>query len=510
MNSETRQEVAPGGRWAESPRGGGDPTATRFAADSARYGVAVVIPALVTVAGVALFTRWFTPAQYGVYALVTAASAPAATVLGQLSGNATGRYFRDFYENGEGEVFRLATAWLVGATVLGGVILTVLAGAVLALAGEATPVLLWLIGGAGVGLVATSVMTLLLPILSSAFEVRAFVAVTVGAALASLAVTLALLAVGGHQVAWLVWGPAAGRFVMLPYLWRWAKPARIGAALAATRSLRPVLVRFLRYGTPLVVWAFAGSLLGLGDRYIIGAFRGPGAVALYSVSYSLASQAVGLVTGPMITASWPILLKSWAAAGASGVGRVLTGITNQYVAMGLALVGLTELTALPVAHLLLGGRFLRGVSVMTPILIGSLLWGAGRLIHAPLKLEERTWILALDAVLAGVFNLLLNLVLVPRWGYQGSAWASALGYLAYLALIVRQTSPAVAWRPDGRAVAASGLAVGAAWLGTMLSAVPLTAHAGAWVQGAARGGEYLALLAVLRRTWLGPLVPRRR
>lgn len=486
------------------------PGVARLPRDVLRYLPASVVPALCAVVGTVLFTRLFSPAAYGLFSLVVSVTGPMSTVLGQPSGQAASRFASEYRAGGQELLYRTVMTVLVAAAAGGALGILVVGLAVSALMGGGPEGRLALWGAAGLLVAGSAVSTALLPMLAANFRPRAYTAAVIGLAVLSVGVSGGLVLWAGPHVVYLVLGQVAASLLVLPLVVR-----RVG--LVGPRPLRlvmdgpaarQVLGRFLRYGVPLAPWFLAMSLLSSGDRYILAWLAGTRAVGVYSVNYNLASQSVGLLNMPMVTAAWPVLARQWAGERRAAMARSLTAVSTFYLRLSLGAAAVVWAASRPLTTLLLGADFRGGVGVFGPILAAMVLWGLARVGQKSLELHERTAWMVKDAAVAAGVGLLLTVLLVPRWPYMGAAWATLAGYSVYAVLIWRDARRCVPWTLDGR-VGLSTMAIASAAAIVVAYGLPAPASA-AWglpLDAAATAVLYVAGLAVYERLRGGRRAP---
>lgn len=418
---------------------------SRIWADSFRYAPSALVPAVTAAASSAVFTHLLTPSQYGNYGLALAIVGPMSTVLGQLVGNGTGRYYIEYLKAGRIEAYRQAVTWLVYATALVSLLLTV-TGGLLVVGLTHSWDLLWLVLGSGCLVAVQAATTVLIPILSASFRPTLYSVVTSLAAVLSLASSWLLLWSLGHHAYGLTLGSALGQGIALPIILKHFPLSKFRTIVRLHEEAKKTAIRFITYGTPMVMWVAASSLMGLADRTMLELYHGSATVGVYGLNQNMAGQAVGLAIGPLITASWPILMQNWADNGAVAVENALAFFTNIYLMIGSGIVGVVAVIERPFEDILLGPRFTHGVEVLVPCLVAAVFWGAGRLGHSVLKLAQKTHLLALDALVAGMFNVVLNLATVPRLGMLGAAYSLIPSFALYSLLIWWQSRSIAAWR----------------------------------------------------------------
>ena len=113
--------------------------------------------------------------------------------------------------------------------------------------------------------------------------------------------------------------------------------------------------------------------------------------------------------------------------------------------MGLALV------AAPLAQLMVGPELAEGAAHVTPwIALSGLLAGLTTYyFHQAFTLGQRTQLLLGAMAIPAIVNLVLNLILIPRFGLDGALWATlasyALGLAASMALGARSLVLPIPW-----------------------------------------------------------------
>lgn len=431
---------------------------------AARFAPGALAPAVFSLAGAAVFTRLFEPADYGRYAIALTTCAAIIAVATQWLQQGVLR----FLPGAAGETERRDLRAAVGLAVL----LLALAAAAVGVAALAVPVLSsrWrpLLPAAAMFVCAGLVYQSLRSILQA--ELRSSLHSAYQAAVA--AAGFALACAGAwlfRDVSMLIWGPAVATAAAIPLAWRAAGvPAPrsvLGARRAAADSLRPIAT----YGLPMVGWFAASMTYDLGDRFVIEALRGSAEVGIYSASFVLVVGAAGLLVLPLNLALHPMLMRSMAAGDTAQAGIQMAQFFNALSAAGAVIVGWSLLLAPFAADLLLGEEFHPGFRIMPSVLAGTLLWQIAMVAHKPLEFAGRTRMLfAFNAAFA-VLNLFLNVVFVRRFGFVAAPYVTAVCYAGYLMAALLAGRTLLSWPLDLRfilgilAVAASGFGA-AAWM----------------------------------------------
>jgi O-antigen/teichoic acid export membrane protein len=191
--------------------------------------------------------------------------------------------------------------------------------------------------------------------------------------------------------------------------------------------LRPTLV----FSLPLVPQQLAAYVLWAGDRIVVQRDLGPVATGRYAVAYAVGS--IGMTVLGQLNQTW--LPRVFSMKDALLRGQVLHRLFLQLSAilypMLLALCFLSPallLVAAPSNYLPLSLVFV--VALIVPSAIPQSAYHANMRV---LLAHDRTAALALATASCAVLNLVLNIVLVPHFGINGSAIATLVAY-AVLAL----------------------------------------------------------------------------
>jgi O-antigen/teichoic acid export membrane protein len=429
-----------------------------FITDTLRYLPASVLPALFTLTATAIYSRIFPPSEYGVYSLVLAITGPLITLLSEWAAQPIGRFYAEYAHRNEMDEYRqiVATVALLIAAAVGALIAVAAAGS--ALMGGAFRRPLVFVGAAAVVLT-QSLTSSVLPILPASLQSTPYRRAIVASTGLSLGMALALIYLFKVNIAWLLWGQAIAAAITLPYVYRSANIHPLEFARRWTPQVRSTLVRFWRYGGPMMLWMFAAALLNIGDRYVIQFFEGSTAVGIYSVNYNLITMAIALINAPVLTAAFPILMHQWARKQSDTARKTLAQMTQIYLFLGIGLVGGTAVISRPLVDVLLGPEMRAGYVIHLPVAAGAVLWGASKLGQKSMEFAERTRLMLWNVMIAAAINVALNLVLVPTFGYVAAAYTTLASYAVYVALVWWQARRLVPWDIPYRQVA---LNVGAA------------------------------------------------
>lgn len=192
----------------------------------------------------------------------------------------------------------------------------------------------------------------------------------------------------------------------------------------------PVLKKMLVFGAPLITVGISNLVMTSADRYVLQAFSTTTEVGLYSLGYNmglaimLAVQAVQL--------AWPAQFLTITKQ--DNAPTQLSQITTYYFGAMAFLALLISVFAREAIILLTTGAYYSAYVVVPLIVVSYLLHGVRNMTNIGLWLENKNKYLIPITIIAACLNLLLNFWLVPDHGMLGAAWATIIAYSALLTM----------------------------------------------------------------------------
>jgi O-antigen/teichoic acid export membrane protein len=397
----------------------------KLASHSAVYGVADVFTTVVNLLLVPLYTTYLGATEYGNLALLILFSTAAKIVfrLGLDAG-----FFRVHYDmTTDAERRRLAGTVALFAVAAA----SVLMGAVIVLRGPITRALLgegvpqeWIVLAAGDVFLGTFAFVPL-SLLRIQDRPQLFSALSVVRHAVNIALKVVLVT-AGHGVAGILWADLAATGVfslaLAPILVRNAVPA----------FSRPLLRDVLAFGLPKVPHGLMLQVLNLADRKILDVFTTRGEVGLYHMGYTFgggvkfALSAFEPAWGPFVYAQARL------EGGAATLARVATYAYAGFAATAVAVAALgPDLLRLMTPN---NPVFRAAAPIIPVVALAYLLHGVFLLTSVGIGIARQARYYPMVTAAAAAANVTANLVLIPRFGAMGAAWATVLAY-AVMALL---------------------------------------------------------------------------
>lgn len=404
-----------------------------FLTDTVRYAPAQIVPALVSFVSIPIVTRRFTPETYAPYSVAMATVMVIVVLMGWLP-MAVIRFY-PVYEKGNQDVgmFRStvvrAMIWFVLAV---GTVYTVV---LKLLAGRLSSELALLLWAGLVLVVCLGVSGVLQHFLRMTRRIALYSAYVSWHSIGGLGLGLILIFHYHSGIEGLLFGSAISLIVVLPVLWRQTVgPSVRPSKEFANRTLREMAA----YSIPLVGTNLAAWILRLSDRYILQSCRGSGEVGVYAASYNISDNCLLLLLMLIVVASGPLLTQRWEHDGIHAAGQLLNQVTRFFLLLCIpAAAGITVLSK-PLVVLLTDTPYHDGHRIMGYVAAGALLLGLQQRFQMPFLFLKRTGELFAVIVIAALTNVVLNVLLVPRWGYMAAAATTLCAYtvLAFTTIVL--------------------------------------------------------------------------
>jgi O-antigen/teichoic acid export membrane protein len=186
------------------------------------------------------------------------------------------------------------------------------------------------------------------------------------------------------------------------------------------------VMRLVNFAWPLIAAGTAASLLQLADRFVVSGLGGAEMLGIYTAAYSLVERPITLICLAITTGTFSMAVQALEQHGRQA-GSIQAG-KNGAVLLALSLpacVGLS-MTSHYIAATMVGPAFQAGVAALIPIMSFTALFRGVRshFVDHAFHLAGRPQLMLWCSAPAAAANVMLSLVLVPRFGMMGAAWSA--------------------------------------------------------------------------------------
>jgi O-antigen/teichoic acid export membrane protein len=436
----------------------GSGTFKKLASLSTVYALADLLQSGLAFFLIPLYTAYLTPADYGILSVATAFGNILGVFYLQSLEGAFVRYYSDVSDPEERRRF-LGAVWLFALIYSLGLTLTLewIGMTTNSLGLKSVPYQPYL--RLVVWTTFISSVALLLP--RALFLIREqawqYAALNIGSFTLSILLIIYFVAGRGEGAVGNLKGRLIGTLIIsLPALFVVLRNIRL--------AWRPLAVRAaLVFALPLVPHLLSLWVLNVSDRFILERYVSLNDLGVYTLGYQVATL-LQMFAVSMSNAITPYYYRT--AATQPDAPSLLSRVSTYYLAalawMSVGLVGLAP----SVIRLIAVGRpaYWAAAHVIPWVALGFFARGYYFVFLTALSYAKKLGLLPLVTIGAGVINVVLNLWLVPHWGYMAAALDTFIAYAlqAVVMYFLAQRAYALAYEA-GRLVRLTFLAVAWAW-----------------------------------------------
>ena len=413
----------------------------RITKDLLTYLPAKALPALASFITVPIYTRLFSPEQFGNYALATAAA--EFLLLGTISGFGQGavRFFSAYQRrSGLSSYF----AMVLGSVGLIALLAAATSAGILMILRSLIPSDLYPLLWAAIALfVVNACFTTLTDVLRGQEKSRWYAVIWTSHYYGGVIFGLILVLVFKMGIGGLIWGQTLALLLLIiPLVWLTTR----SVAIRPAHFNRSDFGELWKFAWPVTIGNLAFWTLFLSDRYIVELFRGSYEVGLYSVAHKISSRSVLLLASLFFLVPAPIVCRLWEERGRQATEEALTTFTRMFFLMVIpAVVGLAVVAA-PLVRLLADEAYFGGYRAIWLVACASMGLGLSDLGSTGCLVTNRTRLIARNQCVAAGANLILSLTLVPALGFVGAALSAAVSFALLAGLQAITSARFLTWR----------------------------------------------------------------
>lgn len=185
----------------------------------------------------------------------------------------------------------------------------------------------------------------------------------------------------------------------------------------------------LKLSLPLLGYSIASQVLSVSDRLMIGDMVGNSAVGIYGTVYSVAS---------LFTVFWTAINSSFVPYMYQNIGKLNTKIKqiSFSVLLFYSLMAVVVIYLAPeVLRILATEEYCKAIYIMPPIAVGVFYTSVANMYSNILLYEKSSKHIMLAAAIAAIVNVLLNFILIPKYGYMAAAYTTMFAYAVMLVVL---------------------------------------------------------------------------
>lgn len=192
-------------------------------------------------------------------------------------------------------------------------------------------------------------------------------------------------------------------------------------------NAEPQTKKLLLFSVPLLMQGIIGILMSWTDTIMLGYFTTAGQVGLYNAASPIA-KLLTIALASLVFLHIPIASSLYAKRSYDEIRRIYTIVTKWVLVITLPAFFLFFLFPSTTIATLFGVKYIPASTALQILSIGFIVHVLFRPNGATLTVIGKPKILMFNSIVGGVLNILLNLFLIPRYGIEGAALATAISF----------------------------------------------------------------------------------
>ncbi len=415
--------------------------------DALRYVPAKVVPGIINLLALLIYTRIFTTEDYGNFYLAMA----AVSVLSILGSNWLVESVTRFYAKSElrkdlDSFFSTIVYTYVLSTLL---ILGLAIGGILIFSGKISDDFLPFLGMGIAVYITTSIYNILLYTLRASLQAKSFSVYQILLSAGKLGVVLIivfLFKIGAISLL------IAFIFIQVPLLFFLFKKFSILRRFKLEYVSKECIKEFFKFGSPFIISGLSVWLLLLSDRYILNFFKSSAEVGIYSVSYSMVDRSVALLYTILMLAAHPIIIYTWEEKGKEVTQKLIKDLSRYFFMICIpAFLGISVLSR-EIFAVLVGKDFAESFKLVPFFAFCSFCGGLFQYVGKGFEIYKKTLLLAFIIFLSGALNVVLNILFIPQYGAVGAGIAKSISYAGLIILGIMMTRSFMPWQVSMKSI----------------------------------------------------------
>jgi O-antigen/teichoic acid export membrane protein len=194
------------------------------------------------------------------------------------------------------------------------------------------------------------------------------------------------------------------------------------------------LKSMLKYGLPFVPAGIFSFVLMWSDRYFLRIYDDVTAIGNYALGSKLAMIASFLVVTPFLLVWNAYIFEIKNRPDATEVYKKIATyfvFASCFVGLGISVLSYEMVT------IIADPSYIKAYTVIPLLVLGIGLMTSDTVFQVGILIKGKSHFLPIAKGIAAICNVVLNVLLIPKYGIIGAAWATAISFLVYIMLIIR-------------------------------------------------------------------------
>lgn len=223
----------------------------------------------------------------------------------------------------------------------------------------------------------------------------------------------------------------AGGFLISMFSLRknWEKPIKLFSPLA-----KDDIKKILKFSLPLIGVPIVNYLLSMSDQLIIKVICGDYDTGLYSMGHKIATNLFSLITFFLIAAGHTVIMKKYDTESKESAGKFISKLSFLYFVICLPFVIEVFVFGKYLLYIFASEQYIDSSFVLSISSIGLIFCGYINYTNKPWEMTKRSGMIAVFSLLGAILNIILNVIFIPKYGFNAAAVTTIISYFAVIIL----------------------------------------------------------------------------
>jgi len=196
---------------------------------------------------------------------------------------------------------------------------------------------------------------------------------------------------------------------------------------------------FFSYSWPVLFFGFFGGILPWIDSFVIGYFKGASDVGFYNAAIPLVFL-LGISQELFVPLFFPLITREYAKKNFKLVKELTKQIGKWIFLLNLPLLIMIILFPGALINIFFGSEYLFAANALRILVIGAFFANITVLSVNLISMVGKTKVILINTLITCVFNTILNIFLVPKYGIDGAAFSTTISWIFFGIIFVFQAN----------------------------------------------------------------------
>ena len=207
--------------------------------------------------------------------------------------------------------------------------------------------------------------------------------------------------------------------------------------------------KLLTYSWPLILYSIIYGILPHIDSFFIGYFNGALDVGLYNAAVPIGMLII-LFPNLFMRLFFPLITKEFSRKNYDVVKELSKQIEKWILIMVFPIFLMLVIFPGAFINIFFGPEYILASNSLRILSIGFLFYSTSIILHSLISAIGKTKLILFNITISAIFNIVLNIVLIPKFGINGAAIATTISYMILTIVFFYQTRKNLSFIPIRR------------------------------------------------------------